>query len=83
MNRSEIAVMDELLNQNCTNQVKATTINALSESIGTSYFSVRNILRGLVLGEYCGMGMKNGRAETYFLTLKGIEKIKEFKESEI
>lgn len=79
MNRNEILVMEELLKQNYLNPMTATTIHALSKTIGVSYFSVRNIVRGLLLAEYCGAGLKRGRSETYYLGIKGIEKIKEMK----
>lgn len=80
MYRNEVLVMDELLKKDCLSQIKATTINSLANNMDISYYSIRSIMRSLVLAEYCGTGLKKGRSETYYLTEKGIDKIKEFKE---
>lgn len=80
MNRNEVLVMEELLNRDCLNQLKSSTIKTLANSIGVSYYSIRNIIRGLVIGEFCGIGLKKGKSETYYITSKGINKIKELKE---
>lgn len=80
VNRNEVIVMEELLKKDCSNKIKSLTINTLAISIGVSYYSIRNIIRGLVIAEYCGVGLKKGRSETYYLTNKGVHKIKELKE---
>ena len=80
MNRNEVLVMEEMLKRNCLNQLQSLTINTLADDMDVSYYSIRNIIRSLVMGEYCGVGLKKGRSETYYLTEKGIEKIKEYKE---
>lgn len=80
MNRNEVLVMQELLNKNCLNQLKSLTINTLAKSVGLSYCSIRNIIRSLVLGEYCDIGLKKGKSETYYITKKGIDKIEELRE---
>lgn len=79
MNRNEILVMEELYKQKCNNRLKALTIGTMAKAINVSYYTARNIVKGLVIGEYCALGLKNGRAETYYLTENGIKKIKELK----
>ena len=79
MNRNEILILAEMFKMDCCNEVKAITIGMLSNLIKLSYSTTRNLVKVLVIVGHIANGLKNSKSETYYLTSKGIDKIKSIK----
>lgn len=75
MHISDIKVLKVLIDKGCTSQLKANTINQLLHDLQCSYSKAHNTLNSLLLAGYIGKGIKNCRADTYYITEKGINEI--------
>jgi len=67
LNKSEIKVLQVLIESNITNDMNSMKISMLSEKTGLSYFIVRNIIKSFYIAGICKKGRKEGNGETYFL----------------
>lgn len=77
LSRNDVIVLQKLVESGCTNKICSTTIRKLSGKTQLSYFTIRNILKALTYAGLCGRGCDKGNAYTYFITVRGLEKIKE------
>jgi predicted transcriptional regulator len=80
MSRNDILVLNFLLENNCTSEIKAVSIKKISEKTGISYYSVRNIIKALTYAGLCGIGLKNGSSFTYYIGEGGKVILKRMKE---
>lgn len=76
LSRSEIIILESLIKNKCNNEVRAFTIRRISLETKLSYFTVRNLLKGLVYLGVCDKGLSSKNAYTYFVTEKGISEYK-------
>lgn len=77
MHKADVRILKMLLEKGCTSPLKSYSIFQLLEIIPVSYSKMYNALSSLNMGEYVEKGCKNSRANTYFITSKGVEKLKE------
>ena len=75
LNKSEIKVLKVLQEKNITNENVSTKIKTISEMVGLSYFSIRNIIKSLYIAGFCDKGRREGNAETYYLSEEGQKNI--------
>jgi predicted transcriptional regulator len=76
MHISDIKVLKTLIDKGCTSQLKANTINQLLPDLEYCYSTTHNILTSLSIAGFIGKGIKNCRAETYYITEKGKNEIR-------
>jgi DNA-binding MarR family transcriptional regulator len=76
MHKLDIKVLQELYKNKCINDIQSFSINQILKSIELSYSTIHNILNSLVVAGYAQKGFKNSRADTYYITEKGIEKLR-------
>lgn len=76
MHISDVKVLKALIDKDCSSQLKANTINQLLPDLNCCYSKAHNILTSLSVAGYIGKGIKNCRAETYYITDKGKNEIR-------
>lgn len=75
MHVDDVKVLNTLIKKQCTSQLKAHTINQLLPDLQCCYTKAHNILTSLWVAGFIDKGIKNCRADTYFITDKGISEI--------
>ena len=76
MHRSDVEILQILGKNDCISEVKAFSINKILAFTGYKYSKVHGDLSKLLTAEYIQRGLKNERAETYYITEKGIAKLR-------
>lgn len=76
LSKVEIQILKHLNDNQIDNQMKSQTIKKLSQIMNLNYFRVRNIVTNLTRLELLYIGFKEGNANTYYISEKGVEKIK-------
>jgi predicted transcriptional regulator len=79
LNRSEVLTLKILNNLGCRNRYKALTIRKISLRANLSYYTIRLVMRGLVMAGLCGNGIREFNAGTYYITAAGREELKNIK----
>jgi len=83
MHKNDFRVMYVLDAMDANHPMRAVTIKQLCEQMEKetdaeqSYRTLHSVLTGLCVAEYVSKGLKESRAETYYITSRGIEKLKE------
>lgn len=75
MHVDDIKVINILIKKECVSPIKANTINQLLPDLKYCYSKAHNTLKALCVGGFTNKGIKNCRAETYYVTEKGINEI--------
>ena len=76
MHKSDVEILQLLIKNDCTSEVKSYSILKLLALTKYKYSKVHGDLNNLLTGEYVQKGLKNERADTYYITEKGINKLK-------
>jgi predicted transcriptional regulator len=75
LNKNEIELLQYLHQNFYNNQMNSRTIKSLSQSTNLNYFRLRTMINRLSLLELVSHGFKEGNSNTFYITIKGIEKI--------
>ena len=75
LSKVEIDILMHLKNEGLLDTMNSRTIKNVSQSIDLNYFRTRNNLYHLQLLGMVGLGFKEIRSNTYYLTQKGIDEI--------
>lgn len=74
LNKVEVEILKYLYYNQLNNPMNSQTIKSLSKTTKLNYFRLRNIINHLCLLGLCSQGYKEGNANTYYISLKGIKK---------
>ncbi len=79
MNRLEFIILSVLRQNEATNRFSAMTVReiASAEDLGMKENTIFKKIRGFEQTRYIGRGMKEGRADTFFITPDGLAYLEE------
>lgn len=79
LSKNDYLVLTKLLENNCTTEMKSWTIKFIAENLNLSQSKIRKTVLTFQNLNYLQQGAMQYNAKTYFITQKGIDKLKELK----
>jgi DNA-binding MarR family transcriptional regulator len=76
MHKSDVEVLQILAKNECTSEIKSYSILSILSKTKYKYSKIHNTLSQLAVGEYVQKGFKNERADTFYITPKGMDKLR-------
>lgn len=77
LSKVEVDVLQYLFNNQFNSKMNSQTIRNMSSSINLNYFRLRNIIGHLYQLQLISLGYKDKNANSYYISSKAIEIIKE------
>jgi hypothetical protein len=75
--KEDLKILQILNKGGCTSGLKSMTVTQVMEQLNSvySYSKIHRTLTAFVIAGICDRGMKSGRAETFYITRRGVEEI--------
>lgn len=76
LTKNDYSILIVLFNENCNTEIKSFTIERIKEEVNLSCNKIRNSLKKFIELEMISEGAKQHRSKTYYISKKGIEKVR-------
>lgn len=77
MDKLSYAILDVLLNNDCKTRLRSMTVKDLEEQVNIKGITIYKKISKLQSFGYVADGIKDGRANTYYITQLGVDKLQE------